>query len=66
MNVDKMRHQRERSDKHEADLEHARWLARMTPEHRAKHTGPLSGMPCMTCVTIGLEIMAKTMAKAKR
>jgi hypothetical protein len=59
MNVAKMRHQRERIDAAEANLEHARWLARMTPEHRAKHTGPFGGMACMTCVAIGFENFAK-------
>lgn len=55
VNVDRMRRYAYRAEQETAEQEHRRWLAGLTPEHRARHeSGPL--VICGECVNRGLAM----------
>jgi hypothetical protein len=55
---DRARRYLERNAAAGEEQEHARWLASLTPEHRAVHD---RGIPCGECVRAGLETFARSL-----
>jgi hypothetical protein len=61
-NPDKARHAIERSRVSMQAQEDARWLASLTPEHRAFHERK-PGWPCNTCIHLGIANLNASIAR---
>lgn len=65
VDVERTRRYAERGEREAAEQEHRRWLESLTPEHRAKHERPLSGLGlCGECMSATMAEAVATMDRA--
>ncbi len=64
VDVDRMRRYAERGEVETAERERRRWLASLSPEHRARHESP-GLLLCGECMNRGLAVFAERVAAIK-